>query len=45
MLESKEFLDVKEVFQPVVIDFETLDGEFALEGHWLELSNFIVVYI
>jgi hypothetical protein len=43
MLESQEFLDVHEIFESVIIDFQTFNGKFPLEGVGVELTYFVVV--
>lgn len=45
MLKSQEFLDVHEIFKSVVIDFQTFNGKFTLEGVGFELTYFVVVDI
>jgi hypothetical protein len=45
MLKSEELLDVHEVLETIIVDLQTLNGELALEGVWLELSYLVVVYV
>ena len=45
MLQSEQFLDMHEVLQTVIINFQAFNWQFTFKGIWIELSHFVVIYI
>lgn len=45
MLQSRQFLDIVEVFEPVIVDFYAFYRVLSLEGVRVELLYFVVVHI
>lgn len=45
MLEAKQFLDILEIFKPIVINLETFYRKFTFERIDIELSDLVVMDI
>jgi hypothetical protein len=45
MLQSKQFLYMHEILQPIIINFQTLDWQLPLKWIRIELSHLIMIYI
>lgn len=45
MLQSQQLLYMHEVLKPIIVDLQTLDGQFPLKGVGIELPHLVMIDI